>query len=73
LRFWASPGFLDETMDIYLATGLSAGDAQPEDDEDIQARFFPLAQAVRMVLRGSILDAKTIAGVLWLGCKVRRR
>src|SRR5215469_4865253 len=36
LRFWASPGFVAEAMSIYLATGLSAGEAEPEDDEIIQ-------------------------------------
>src|SRR5215467_5545072 len=66
LRFWASPGFVAEAMSIYLATGLSAGEAEPEDDEIIQVRFFPLKKAVAMVLGQRIQDAKTIAGVLWL-------
>jgi len=66
LRFWASPGFVAETMAIYLATGLQAGAAQPEDDEVIQTRFFPLGQAVQLVMTGKILDGKTICGLLWL-------
>ncbi|HUJ96482.1 MAG TPA: NUDIX hydrolase [Terriglobales bacterium] len=66
LRFWASPGFVAETMSIYLARGLRAGKARPEDDEAIFVRFFPLETAVRMVMRGTICDAKTICGVLWL-------
>ncbi|MBV9573993.1 MAG: NUDIX hydrolase [Acidobacteriales bacterium] len=66
LRFYASPGFVAETMSIYMATGLSAGQAQPEDDEVIQIKFFPLAEAVRMVLSGRVKDSKTICGVLWL-------
>ena len=66
LFFYASPGFLDETMAIYLASKLRPGQAQPEEDELIQKRFFPLPAAVRMILRGSIQDGKTIAGVLWL-------
>jgi ADP-ribose pyrophosphatase len=64
-NFYASPGFLAETMSVYLATGLSSGTAQPEDDEMIQLRLVPLATALRMVLRGTIRDAKTIASVLW--------
>jgi len=66
LYFYVSPGFLDETMSIFLARGLKPGIAQPEEDERIQIRFFPLSAAVRMVTRGLIRDAKTIAGILWL-------
>ena len=65
-HYYASPGFLDETMAIYVATGLRCGTAQPEDDERIQKRLFPLSSAVRMALSGRIRDGKTIAGVLWL-------
>jgi ADP-ribose pyrophosphatase len=66
LRFYASPGFVEETMAIYLARDLRAGVAQPEEDEDIQVKLFPLSAAVRMVMSGVIKDAKTICGVLWL-------
>ena len=66
LRFYASPGFLAETMDIYSAQGLRRGKAQPEADEVIRVRMVPLSKAVGMVMRGAIRDAKTIAGVLWL-------
>jgi ADP-ribose diphosphatase len=66
LFFYVSPGFLDETMAVYLAEGLRPGKAQPEEDESIVKRFFPLTQAVRMVTKGVIKDAKTIASILWL-------
>jgi ADP-ribose pyrophosphatase len=66
LRFYASPGFLAETMDIYSAYGLRRGKAQPEADEVIRVRMVPLSTAVGMVMKGTIRDAKTIAGVLWL-------
>ncbi len=65
-HFYVSPGFLDETMSIYLAQGLRPGIAQPEEDEKILTRFFPLSAALRMVRKGVIRDAKTISGVLWL-------
>jgi len=71
LFFYVSPGFLDETMAIYLAEGLKPGEAQPEEDESIAKRFFPLSQALRMVMRGAIRDAKTISSVLWLNQVVR--
>lgn len=66
LNFYASPGFVAETMSVYLATGLRAGIAQPEDDEVIHKRLVPFSAALRMVLNGRIRDAKTISSVLWL-------
>ena len=66
LRFYASPGFVAETMNVYLARGLRAGKAQPEADELIQQRLVPLKDAVGWVMSGTIRDAKTISGVLWL-------
>jgi ADP-ribose pyrophosphatase len=77
LRFFASPGFLAEAMNLYYARGLRPGKAQPEDDEVIHVRFVPLSAAVRMAMRGTIKDAKTISGILWLsqsqaGAKPRR-
>jgi ADP-ribose pyrophosphatase len=72
LKFYASPGFVAETMSVFLATGLLAGEAQPEDDEIIYKRMLPLATAVGMVMRGTIRDAKTISSVLWLDHVLRR-
>ncbi len=65
LKFYASPGFLDETMAIYLARGLRKGKAQPEEDEVIEARLFPFRSALRMIERDVIRDGKTITGLLW--------
>ncbi len=73
LFYYASPGFLDETMAVYLATGLKRGKAQPEDDEVIRIRMFPLSQLVHMIVKGAIRDGKTIAGVLWLAQQRRCR
>jgi ADP-ribose pyrophosphatase len=72
LRFYASPGFLAETMNLYLARGLRPGQAQPEADEVIHARLTPLSRAVSMVMSGAIRDAKTISGVLWLNQSRKR-
>lgn len=66
LKFYTSPGFLDETMALYLARGLKAGKAQPEDDELIRRRWVLLSNALRMVLRRTIRDGKTISALLWL-------
>jgi ADP-ribose pyrophosphatase len=66
LKFYASPGFVAETMAVYLATGLHAGEAEPEDDEVIYKRMLPLPTVIKMILKGTIRDAKTISSVLWL-------
>jgi len=71
LFFFASPGFLNETMTVFLAEGLQRGKPRPEEDEVIAKRLFPLPSAVKMVMRKKIRDGKTIAGVLWL--TVQRR
>ena len=70
LKFYASPGFMAETMSIFLATGLQPGIAQPEEDEIIYKKLVPLPTAVRMVTGGTIRDGKTISGVLWLQHRV---
>jgi ADP-ribose pyrophosphatase len=72
LYFFVSPGFLDESMTVYLARGLKKGIAQPEEDERITVRFFPVKQAVRMAVTGKIVDAKTIASLLWIEKKLGR-
>jgi ADP-ribose pyrophosphatase len=77
LKFYASPGFVAEAMNVYLARKLHPGVAQPEDDEAIQVRFFPLFRAVSMVMNGTVKDAKTISSILCLnhqrrGSKPRR-
>jgi ADP-ribose pyrophosphatase len=71
--FYASPGFVAETMSVFLATVLRAGKAQPEDDEIIAKRLVPLPAAVKMVLNGTIRDAKTISSILWLDHQVRNK
>ena len=71
-HFYVSPGFLDETMSIYLARGIEAGIAQPEEDEKIAIRFFPLSRTEQMALAGTIRDAKTICGILWLAHSLRK-
>lgn len=72
LFFYSSPGFLDETMAVYLARGLKRGRARPEEDEVINKRFFPVSAALKMIERGAIRDGKTIAGILWLRNQLTR-
>src|SRR5260370_4045169 len=54
LNFYASPGFMAETMSVFMATGLRRGKAQPEDDEIIQKRLVALSVAGRIVICGAM-------------------
>jgi ADP-ribose pyrophosphatase len=65
LFFYPSPGFLEETMTVYLARGLKPGIARPEADESIEHSLVPLSQVLRLIQNGKIRDGKTIAAVLW--------
>jgi ADP-ribose pyrophosphatase len=64
VKYFASPGFLGEAMNAFLAEGLVAGHAQPEDDEDIDFRLVKLSEILKMIRKGEILDGKTMSCVL---------
>jgi len=65
LDVFPTPGFLTERMFILLAEGLTPGRAQPEEDEVISSRAFSLAELERMIRRGRLRDAKSIAAILY--------
>ena len=56
---YPSPGFSDERLYLYIATGLVSGEQQPDEDEYLRVLRFPLEEAVKMVLDGKICDGKT--------------
>jgi 8-oxo-dGDP phosphatase len=62
----STPGFSDESVRVYLATGLTdVGRPDAHDEEaDLTLRWFPLDEAVQMVLRGEIVNAITVGGIL---------
>jgi ADP-ribose pyrophosphatase len=64
VRYFASPGFLSEAMNILLAEDLTLGNAAPEDDERIEILMTPLSEVLRLIHAGKILDGKTLVGVL---------
>jgi len=65
LDVFPTPGFLEERMFILLAKGLTAGVAEPEDDEKIVSRAYNRKQLEGMIRRGKLRDAKSIAGILY--------
>jgi ADP-ribose pyrophosphatase len=64
VEYYASPGFLGEAMKVFLAEGLLAGDAHPEEDEHIDFRLVKLSELLAMVDKGKIIDGKTLTSIL---------
>jgi ADP-ribose pyrophosphatase len=60
--FWTTPGFCREHMHLYLAEGVEAGDAEPEDDEQLELIRWHVDELEAKVTE--LEDAKSIAGVL---------
>ena len=67
VEYFASPGFLGESMKVFLAEGLKAGAAHPEEDEHIELRLVKLSELLKMIEKGAILDGKTLTSVLLYG------
>ena len=65
--FYPTPGYCDEEMNFFSASGLrepaAHESAQPDEDEDIEAKPFSLDEIRRMVASGEIIDLKTVAGL----------
>jgi len=65
MEFFPTPGFLEEKMFLLLAEGLTAGEAEPEEDEKIFSRAYNRKELEEMIRRGKLRDAKSIAGILY--------
>ena len=64
VRYFASPGFLGEWMQVFLAEGLTVGEAQPEYDEQLEIDLIPLSKLLGMVQAGKVHDGKTLISVM---------
>ena len=62
--FFMSPGYCDEEMHAFLATGLTGGQPHPESDERIEVVAVPIDSIPGMIRRGEVKDAKSIAALL---------
>jgi ADP-ribose pyrophosphatase len=62
----STPGFSDESVRVYLATGLTDVDRPEAHDEeaDIALRWYPLADAVGLVFSGEVVNSIAVAGIL---------
>jgi ADP-ribose pyrophosphatase len=65
LDLFPTPGFLEERMYILIAGGLTAGTAEPEEDEKITVKAYTRAELEKMIRSGVLRDAKSIAGLLY--------
>jgi ADP-ribose pyrophosphatase len=65
VSMYATPGFTDEKIHIFMATGLTAGQAKHEADEFLDLEPMLLSRALEMIQAGEIQDAKTSLGLLF--------
>jgi ADP-ribose pyrophosphatase len=63
-KYFASPGFLGEWMQIYLARDIREGAATPEPDENIVVFRLPLSEALALIAANKIHDGKTLIGLM---------
>jgi len=62
---FTTPGFTDERIHLFLATGLTSGESKLEDDEVLDTHSVPLHEALEMIRSGVICDGKTISALLF--------
>jgi ADP-ribose pyrophosphatase len=65
LTIYTTPGFTDERIHLFMATGLVAGETKHEVDEFLDLHPMRLSRALEMVEAGEIQDAKTVIGLLF--------
>jgi ADP-ribose pyrophosphatase len=62
---FTTPGFTDERIHLYMATGLTRGEAAREHDEFIELEVHPLSSVLKMIEHGDVPDAKTALAILY--------
>lgn len=60
-----TPGFSDEVIHIFLATGLELYQQHPDEDEFVEVESFVFAQIKNMIISGEIYDAKTLSAICY--------
>jgi ADP-ribose pyrophosphatase len=65
-RIFTAPGFTDEVVHLFAAAGLTQVGTERDEHEFMEVVSLPLSQAVAMVRQGEIIDAKTVAALLWV-------
>jgi ADP-ribose pyrophosphatase len=62
---YTTPGFTDERIHLFMASGLERGEPGHESDEFIELETLPLSRALSLIERGEIRDGKTVVGILF--------
>lgn len=65
ITIFTTPGFTDEQIHLYMATGLTMGETQHEQDEFIETATRPLSEVLQMIERGEIVDGKSLVALLY--------
>jgi ADP-ribose pyrophosphatase len=63
VSYYSAPGFSDELLHLYLATGLKPGHTHPDQDEFLELVKVPLKEAYGLIFDGTIVDGKSIIGI----------
>ena len=72
-KYYPSPGFLGEWMQVFLAEGLTPGKTSPDDDEWLELQMVPLKEVLRVIDAGKMQDGKTIIAVLSYARRLGKR
>ena len=62
---YTTPGFTDERIHLFVATGLTMGETRLDDDEFLETVTMPISEALQKIMEGEISDAKTICTILY--------
>jgi ADP-ribose pyrophosphatase len=73
VRYFASPGFLGEWMQVFLAEDLTPGEAKPEEDESFELQFVPVSELLKLIGEGKILDGKTLIAVTYYAQFIQKK
>jgi ADP-ribose pyrophosphatase len=63
---YTTPGFTDEVIHLFLATGITPGEPNHAEDEFIEVEARPLTKVMEMIRDGEIIDAKSIVALLYV-------
>jgi ADP-ribose pyrophosphatase len=64
--FYTTPGFTDEKIHAFVATGITRGEAELERDEFVEVVTMPISRALTMIRDGEIVDAKTALSLMYV-------
>lgn len=65
-RFFTTPGFTNEVIHLFLATGLTGGQVRRDEDEYIEVVHLPFSHVRHMIQEGEIVDGKSMIGLLYV-------